>query len=53
MSKNQKKKSSQKKTNLKEFKIVVRYAPQEIEAEKQRFRVLCQLIFPHLASTAS
>lgn len=46
------KKSSQKKIDLKNFKIVLKYNPQDIEDEKRRFRILCQLIFPNLASAS-
>ena len=52
MSKKTQKKSSQKKIDLKNFKIVLKYNPQDIEDEKRRFRILCQLIFPNLASAS-
>lgn len=49
-----KKKTRQsKKVNLKEFKIVRIFHPQEIEEEKNRFKRLAKLIFPNLSSSTT
>lgn len=52
MQKKIKKKTSLKKIDLKEFKIILKYIPEEVEEEKRRFKILCQLIFPNLSSAS-
>lgn len=39
-----------KKVDLSQFKIEVSYTQDSLESEKQRFKMLAKLIFPHLSS---
>lgn len=39
-----------RKVDLSKFKVECRYIQDSLESEKERFRCLIQLIFPHLSS---
>lgn len=40
-----------KKVDLSKFRVEITYTQDSLESEKQRFKMLAKLIFPHLSST--